>query len=246
MPERGKGGGLRVPRARIKRNQREGWCASQKKTPASELLYRLRDESEGEETFVARGPSSLEKQVVVEPETREANLSQAREADEEAVAEASRDAKSAPKEALASVLHYETFLKYQDELSQLEGKVKKLAEKRDMYKLLSEQREREAKSLRAELETAQKEHADLVEHVKIFEVRYDELDMVTNGQNLQVQQKIDRIDQLRDEMDVIKVEAEEWKGKMDRLASEKESARAQLTSAESQLRAMREKAEAKS
>ncbi|XP_070015292.1 peroxisomal and mitochondrial division factor 1-like [Nicotiana sylvestris] len=63
----------------------------------------------------------------------------------------------------APVLHNETFLRYQDEMSQLEAEVKELVEKRDIYKLLSEQCEGEVKSLRAELDTAQKEHADLVE-----------------------------------------------------------------------------------
>ncbi|XP_070054750.1 uncharacterized protein [Nicotiana tomentosiformis] len=146
----------------------------------------------------------------------------------------------------ASMLHHETFRKYREELNQLEAEVKELAEKRDMYKHLSEQREGEAKSLRAELDAAQKEHAGLVEQVKIFEVSDDELDTVTIGQNPQVQQKIDQIDQLQAEMDVIKVEAEEWKGKMDFLASKKETARAQLASAEAQIRAMREKSEARS
>ncbi|XP_070045961.1 uncharacterized protein [Nicotiana tomentosiformis] len=105
------------------------------------------------------------------------------------------------------------------------------------------QREGKVKSLRAELEVARKEHADLVEQVKILKVSDDELDSVTNGRNPQVQQKIDRIDQLRAKMDVVKAEAEEWRGEMDCLASEKETARAQLTSVEVQLRAAKEKAE---
>nr|XP_016440050.1 PREDICTED: tropomyosin alpha-3 chain-like [Nicotiana tabacum] len=115
-----------------------------------------------------------------------------------------------------------------------------------MYKLLSEQREGEVKTLRAELDAAQKEHATLVEQVKIFEVSENKLCMATNGQNLQVQQKLDRIDQLRAEMDEVKAMAEVWKGKIDRLASKKETAWEQLDSAKSQLRAAREKAEAQS
>ncbi|XP_070031104.1 uncharacterized protein [Nicotiana tomentosiformis] len=47
----------------------------------------------------------------------------------------------------ASVLHHETFLRYRDELNQLEAEVRGLTEKRNTYKLLSEQREGEAKSL---------------------------------------------------------------------------------------------------
>nr|XP_033515631.1 protein maph-9-like [Nicotiana tomentosiformis] len=101
----------------------------------------------------------------------------------------------------ASVLHHETFLRYRDELKQLKAKVRELTEKRDAFKLLSEEIEWEVKNLRAKLEVARKEHADLVE---------------------QVQQKPDRIDKLRAEMDIVKAETDEWRGRMDRLASEKE------------------------
>nr|XP_018623380.1 plasminogen-binding group A streptococcal M-like protein PAM [Nicotiana tomentosiformis] len=165
----------------------------------------------------------------------------------EAWAEASRDAGSAPKEALGmiditesssftksmynevSMLHHETFLRYQDELIQLEAEAKELARKRDTYKRLSEQRVGEAKGFRGELDAAR-------------------MNMPTwlNSQNLQVKQKIDRIDQLRAEMSTIKVEAKESKGKMDHLASEKETSRAQLVSAEAQLRATKEKTETQS
>lgn len=44
-PERGKGGGLRVPRAWRKRKSGEGWCVSQRKTPA--LEHQLRTCSTG-------------------------------------------------------------------------------------------------------------------------------------------------------------------------------------------------------
>nr|XP_016475476.1 PREDICTED: tropomyosin-like [Nicotiana tabacum] len=115
-----------------------------------------------------------------------------------------------------------------------------------MYKFLSEQCEGEVKNLRVELDVAQKEHANLVEPVKIFEVSDDELDMVTNSQNPQVQQKVDRVDQLRAKMDEVKTIAEECKGKMDRLTSEKETAREQLALVEAQVREAKEKAEARS
>lgn len=68
-----------------------------------DLLYRLRDESEREETFVARGSLPLEEQVAVEPEARRADLLQAREVDEQVGAEASQDASNAPKEALGVI-----------------------------------------------------------------------------------------------------------------------------------------------
>ncbi|XP_070020728.1 uncharacterized protein [Nicotiana sylvestris] len=142
----------------------------------------------------------------------------------------------------ASVLHHETFLQYRDELNQFEAEVRGLTEKRDAYKLLSEQREGEAKSLRVELEVARKENTDLVEKVKVFEVSDDQLNSVTNTPNPQVQQNLDQIDQLQAEMDVIKVNAEEWKSKMDRLASKKETTRAQLASTEVQHQVTKKKA----
>lgn len=46
------------------------------------------------------------------------------------------------------MLYHETFLRYRDDLSQLEAEVKELAEKRDMYKLLNEKHEGEVKKLR--------------------------------------------------------------------------------------------------
>ncbi|XP_070056166.1 uncharacterized protein [Nicotiana tomentosiformis] len=134
--------------------------------------------------------------------------------------------------------------RYRDEVNQLEAEVRELAEKTDTYKLLSEQHECVVKSLRAELDAAQKKHAYLVEQVKIFEVSNDDLAMATNDQTSQVQQKIDRIDQLRAEMNEVQAMADVWKENMDWLASEKENAREQLTSVEVQLRVAKEKADA--
>ncbi|XP_070045967.1 uncharacterized protein [Nicotiana tomentosiformis] len=68
--------------------------------------------------------------------------------------------------------------------------------------------------------------------------------MVINDQTSQVQQKIDRIDQLLAEMNKVQAMADVWKGKMDRLASEKETAREQLPLVEVQLRVAKEKADA--
>nr|XP_016472395.1 PREDICTED: myosin-2 heavy chain-like [Nicotiana tabacum] len=93
-----------------------------------------------------------------------------------------------------SMLHHKAFLMYRDDLKQLEAEVREFIEKRDAFKFLSEQLEEEAKNLRAELEIARKDHADLVEKVKVFEVSIDEFDSVTDGQNSQVQQKLDQID----------------------------------------------------
>ncbi|XP_070047149.1 uncharacterized protein [Nicotiana tomentosiformis] len=129
------------------------------------------------------------------------------------------------------------------ELSQYEVDNRGLTEERYAFKLLSEQREGEAKGLRAELEAAQKEQADLAEQVKIiFEVNDTDSGVTANSSIPQVQQKLDVIGHLREEVDVVKAEAEAWKKNMDRLALEKEAARAQLASAKTQLRSLKEKA----
>nr|XP_016505606.1 PREDICTED: uncharacterized protein LOC107823479 [Nicotiana tabacum] len=109
--------------------------------------------------------------------------------------------------------------------------------------VLPQVREANKKTAPAELEAARKKHADLIEQVRrVFEVSDDELDTVANDPNPQVQKKLDQIEQLQAEVDAVKAEAEEWKRNMDRLASEKETARAQLTLAEVHLRAAKEKA----
>ncbi|XP_070036186.1 GRIP domain-containing protein RUD3-like [Nicotiana tomentosiformis] len=210
-----------------KKKTRRRLVRKPKKTSSSrvvdlESLLRLRDKPEEEEIFVAHDPSIPEEWVAAKGETLEANPPQ------------------------ASVFYHKNFLRYRDELSQLEAEVKELAKKRSMYELLSDQREEEVKSLRAELDAAQKEHADLLEQLKIFEVSDDEIDMVSNGQNPQVQQKVDRVDQLQVEMDEVNAMTEEWKGKMDRLPSEKKTAWERLASTEAQLRSIKEKAETRS
>ncbi|XP_009609376.1 uncharacterized protein [Nicotiana tomentosiformis] len=153
----------------------------------------------------------------------------------------------------ALVLHYESFLRYRLEISQLEFELKEQARKKDMYRILNEQHDEALKDLpilQAELEKTQKEastlkreHADLVEKVKVFEAKNEELVVVTNNTISQVQQKIDLIDQLRDEMNEVKAMAEWWKGRMDLLASEKETTNAELALVENQLRVVKDKAD---
>ncbi|XP_070034391.1 uncharacterized protein [Nicotiana tomentosiformis] len=105
----------------------------------------------------------------------------------------------------------------------------------DTYKILSDK-------LQAELEATQKEYTDLVKHVRrVCELSGDDSDIMANDPNLQVQKRLGQIEQLHVEVDTVKAEAEEWKKNMDRLASEKKTAREQLASTEVQLRAAKEK-----
>ncbi|XP_070050956.1 uncharacterized protein [Nicotiana tomentosiformis] len=120
---------------------------------------------------------------------------------------------------------------------------------KDIYRLLGEQQDKALKELQAELDKAQKEastlkreHANLVEKVKVFEAKNEDLVMLTNNTTSQVQQKIDLIDQLQAKMNEVKAMAEGWKGRMDMLASEKETAKADLASVKNQLRVAKDKA----
>lgn len=122
----------------------------------------------------------------------------------------------------ASVLHHESFLQYRVEVNQIELEIKELSQKRDMYKLPREQHEGVAKNLQVELDSAQKEasalrheHADLVEKVKVFEVRHEDPVAEAKNNTSRVYQKID---QLCKDMDEIQIMANGWKNKMDLLA----------------------------
>ncbi|XP_070039533.1 uncharacterized protein [Nicotiana tomentosiformis] len=70
---------------------------------------------------------------------------------------------------------------------------------------------------------------------------YKLLNTLANDSNPQVQKRLDQIEQLQVEVDMVKAGAEEWKKNMDRLTSKKEIARAQLGSAEILLRAINDK-----
>ncbi|XP_070047241.1 uncharacterized protein [Nicotiana tomentosiformis] len=67
---------------------------------------------------------------------------------------------------------------------------------------------------------------------------------VANISISQLQQKVERIEQFREEVDMMKAEILGWKESMDRFPTGKEVARAQLSSVESQLRGMKEKSSA--
>ncbi|XP_019263719.1 PREDICTED: uncharacterized protein LOC109241433 [Nicotiana attenuata] len=112
------------------------------------------------------------------------------------------------------VLHRQAFSKSRAELARCEAELKKLVEERDNLKRLYVQKEEEVRDLRVELAKAHQEQIELIEHAKqIGEV----------------------VEQLREELKVKEAETLGWKQHMDRLASEKYTLRAQLTSIERQL-----------
>ncbi|XP_070057529.1 uncharacterized protein [Nicotiana tomentosiformis] len=130
------------------------------------------------------------------------------------------------KETLASVLkpaaavHQEVCSRSQNELRRYKADLQRVTDEGNSLKLLLGQREEEIKDLRDELAKAYRDQTDLFE---------------------QLQQKNDMIRKLREVVDVIKAESLQWKEGMDRFATEKETARAQLSSAETQLQRMKAK-----
>ncbi|XP_070040585.1 kinesin-like protein klpA [Nicotiana tomentosiformis] len=143
-------------------------------------------------------------------------------------------------EALA--LYQEEFSKSRTELSRREDDFRGLSEERNALKLLNGQKEEEIKDLRAELGKAYQDQTDLTEQVLIILKTHGlNSGTVANISISQLQQKLEVIGLFREEVDTIRVEALGWKEGMDRLAAGKETARAQLSSAESQLQGMKEK-----
>ncbi|XP_070029259.1 uncharacterized protein [Nicotiana sylvestris] len=139
------------------------------------------------------------------------------------------------------------------EVSHLEFELKEQVRQKDMYKALCEQKDevlRDHSILQDELEKARKEaskekqeHTLLVEKVRVFEINNESLSTNSNATTSQVQEKINLIDQLRDEMDEVKALVEELKIKMDLLSSERDATKEYLASTTVQLRVMKEKAD---
>nr|XP_016450606.1 PREDICTED: uncharacterized protein LOC107775397 [Nicotiana tabacum] len=102
-----------------------------------------------------------------------------------------------------------------------EADIQRLTEERNALNLIGKQKEEQIKDLLAELATAHKDQTDLVK-----------------------QKKVERIEQFREEVNIIKAESLEWKEGMDCFATEKETTRAQLSSVKSQLQAEKAKVEA--
>ncbi|XP_070056322.1 WEB family protein At5g55860-like [Nicotiana tomentosiformis] len=103
-------------------------------------------------------------------------------------------------------------------------------------------KEEGTKDLRAELAKAHQDQTDLIEQVmKLLKAHGLDSGTMANVSISQLQQKIERIEQFREEVDMIRVESLGWKEGMDRLAAEKETTRAQLSSVKNQLQGMKEK-----
>ncbi|XP_070035965.1 kinesin-like protein KIN-14N [Nicotiana tomentosiformis] len=110
------------------------------------------------------------------------------------------------------------FAKFRADLSQCETELQKVSEERNALKLLCGQKDETIKDLQANLAKAREEEAELDK-----------------------QQKVERIELLLGEVDQVKADCDRWKDNMDRLAVEKETTLAKRSSAEVQLRGVKEK-----
>ncbi|XP_070026354.1 uncharacterized protein [Nicotiana sylvestris] len=90
-------------------------------------------------------------------------------------------------------LYWEAFTKSRAKLNRCEANLKRLTEERDALKRLYVQNEEEIKDLQAELATAHKKQTDLIEQI------------------LQVQQKVEKIEQLHEESEIKEAETLGWK-----------------------------------
>ncbi|XP_070008473.1 uncharacterized protein [Nicotiana sylvestris] len=103
-------------------------------------------------------------------------------------------------------------------------------------------KEEELRDRQADLDQYRKEEAELDEQVTIILKEYG-LDptVEVNTSISQLQQKLEKIELFREEVDQIKADCDRWKENMDHLAAEKEVALDKLSSAEVQLRGIIEK-----
>ncbi|XP_070003758.1 uncharacterized protein [Nicotiana sylvestris] len=139
-------------------------------------------------------------------------------------------------------------VKFRAELSQCEAELWKVSNEEKALRLLCSQKEEELKDLRAELAKAQTNQAELDEQVTATLIEYGLLGPTSeaNTSISQLQQKLEMIGQLRGEIDQVKADCHRWKKNMDQLAANKEAVIVQLTSAETQLRGIKEKGLAQS
>ncbi|XP_070046400.1 kinesin-like protein KIN-14N [Nicotiana tomentosiformis] len=127
-------------------------------------------------------------------------------------------------------------------LSQCETELQKVSEERNALKFLCGQKDETIKDLQADLAKVHEEEAGLDKQVTILLIEYGLDPTVECNTSLsQLQQKFERIELLQGEVDQVKADCDRWKGNMNRLAAEKETTLAKLSSAEVQLRGIKEK-----
>ncbi|XP_070057095.1 uncharacterized protein [Nicotiana tomentosiformis] len=144
-----------------------------------------------------------------------------------------------------STFSEEDFAKFRADLSQCETELQKVSEERNALKLLCGQNDETIKDFQADLAKVCEEEAELDKQVTILLIEYGLDPTVEANTSLsQLQQKVERTKLLRGEVDQVKADCDRWKENMDRLAAEKETTLAKLSSADVQLRGIKEKSSA--
>ncbi|XP_070040816.1 uncharacterized protein [Nicotiana tomentosiformis] len=135
--------------------------------------------------------------------------------------------------------------KFRADLIQCEVELQKVSGERDALRLLCDQKDEVIKDLQADLAKAREEEAELDKQVSLVLLEYGFDPTVEANLSLsQLQQKVEKIGFLREEVDQIKVECDRWKETINRLAAEKETILAKLSSANVQLRRVKQKGSA--
>ena len=116
-------------------------------------------------------------------------------------------------------VHREACSRSRAELHRFETDLQRVTEERNSLKILLWQRGEGIKDLQAELAKAHQDQTDLSEQVMILLKAYGlDTGTMANFSVSQLQQKIEMIEKLREEVDVIKAESLKWKEGMDRFA----------------------------
>ncbi|XP_075093811.1 uncharacterized protein LOC107794032 isoform X2 [Nicotiana tabacum] len=132
--------------------------------------------------------------------------------------------------------------KFRVDLSQYEAKLQKVLGERDDLRLLCSKKEEAIKDLQADLAKVREERVELDQQVSLVLLKYGfDSTVEVNPPLSQLQQKIEKIGLLREEVDQIRAECNQWKETIDRLAAEKETILTKLLSADVQLRNVKQK-----
>ncbi|XP_070039238.1 uncharacterized protein [Nicotiana tomentosiformis] len=132
--------------------------------------------------------------------------------------------------------------RFRVDLSQCEAELRKVLGERDDLRFLYSKKEEAIKDLQADLAKVREERVELDQQLSLVLLKYGfDSTVEVNPSLSQLQQKMEKIRLLREEVDQIRAECNQWKETIDRLAAEKETILTKLLSADVQLRNVKQK-----
>ncbi|XP_070049589.1 autophagy-related protein 23-like [Nicotiana tomentosiformis] len=132
--------------------------------------------------------------------------------------------------------------RFRVDLSQCEAELWKVLGEINDLRLLCSKKEEAIKDLQTDLAKVREERVELDQQVSLVLLKYGfDSTVEVNPSLSQLQQKIEKIGLLREEVDQIRAECNQWKETIDRLAAEKENILTKLLSADVQLRNVKQK-----